>query len=64
MISTPKSCPGWEQFKNLSSVECKCPECGKDMEIFSDEFTKQHTCRGCGKPIDFTRCAIGGTTNR
>ncbi len=64
MINTPKSCPGWEQFKNLSSVECKCPECGKEREIFSDEFGKEHICRGCGKPIDFTRCAIGGNATR
>ena len=64
MNSTPKNCPGFENFKTLTSLECKCPECGKELEIFSDEFDKSHTCRGCNKPIDFSRCGIGGTTNR
>ncbi len=63
-MSTLRSCPGWEQFKNLTSVECKCPECGKEIEIFSDEFEKPHTCPGCKKAIDFTKCSLGGTTIR
>jgi len=62
-MTTPLQCPGVEQFRNLSSFLCKCPECGKEKEIFSDEFNKQHICRGCGKEIDFTKCTIsaGGT---
>ncbi len=64
MNNTPRSCPGWEQFKSLTSIECKCPECGKEIEIFSDEFDRAHTCKACGKPIDFTRCSLGGTTIR
>ena len=57
-MSTPQHCPGYEQFKNLTSFECKCPNCGKEIEVFSDEFNREHTCKGCGKKIDFTQCKI------
>jgi uncharacterized protein (DUF983 family) len=30
-----------------------CPNCGKKTEIFSGEFDKKHTCKECGKEIDF-----------
>ena len=56
-MTTPVHCPGWEDFKNLSSFICKCPECGTEKEIFSDEFNKEHLCKGCGKKIDFTKCS-------
>ena len=55
-MTTPKHCPGFEQVRNLTSFTCKCPECGKEKEIFSDEFDKKHKCPWCGKEIDFTRC--------
>ena len=58
--STPQHCPGFEQFKNLSIFNCKCPECNSEIEIFSDEFDKSHTCIGCGKPVDFNKCAFDG----
>ncbi len=57
-MSTPTHCPGFQSFRNLSSFICKCPECGKEKEIFSDEFNRPHTCSGCGKPIDFNQCSI------
>jgi len=57
-MTTPQHCPGWESFKNLSSFVCKCPECGKEKEIFSDEFDKKHFCPGCKKEIDFTKCSL------
>jgi len=56
-MTTPMHCPGFETFKNLSSFLCKCPNCGTEIEIFSDEFDREHTCKECGKVIDFTRCA-------
>lgn len=56
--SKPRHCPGFEKFRNLSSFVCKCLECGKELEIFSDEFDRPHTCKECGKPIDFTRCGL------
>jgi hypothetical protein len=64
-MTTPLHCPGLENFKGLSSFTCKCPECGMEKEIFSDEFSKTHTCKGCNKQIDFTKCtldATGGTS--
>ena len=64
-MSTPLHCPGFEQFKNLQSFACECPNCGKPFEVFSDEFDRIHTCRGCQKEIDFTKCTIraGGATD-
>ena len=58
MSNTPQHCPGFADFKNLKAFACKCPECGKEKEIFSDEFDKTHTCAGCGKEIDFTQCTL------
>ncbi|MGD9503390.1 MAG: hypothetical protein AB7W37_00650 [Syntrophobacteraceae bacterium] len=57
-MTTPKHCPGFEQNKSLKSFICKCPECGAEKEIFSDEFDKQHTCGKCHKPIDFSKCTM------
>ena len=57
-MTTPQNCPGFEKFKQLSSFTCKCPECKKEIEIFSDEFHKEHHCKGCGKEIDFNKCEL------
>jgi uncharacterized protein (DUF983 family) len=57
-MTTPQHCPGFESFKNVSSFYCKCPICGKETEIFSDEFDKKHRCKGCTTEIDFTKCEI------
>jgi uncharacterized protein (DUF983 family) len=57
-MTTPQHCPGFEQLKNLQSFSCRCPECGQEREIFSDEFNQKHICKGCGKEIDFNRCSI------
>ncbi|HDR15635.1 MAG TPA: hypothetical protein ENN79_09190 [Desulfobacteraceae bacterium] len=56
-MSTPQHCPGFESFRNLRSFLCKCPNCGHEKEIFSDEFNKKHTCSQCGQEIDFTKCS-------
>jgi rubredoxin len=42
-MTTPQHCPGYEQFKHLKSFSCKCPSCGEEKEIFSDELEKKHT---------------------
>jgi len=55
-MTTPKHCPGFEQFKDLKSFICKCPKCSKENEIFSDEFDKTHVCTACGEKIDFKQC--------
>lgn len=57
-MTTPKHCPGFENFRHLSSFKCRCPECGQEKEIFSDEFDKTHLCDSCGKKIDFTQCSL------
>jgi len=63
--STPQHCPGYATFKNLQSFICKCPNCGEEKEIFSDEFDKSHTCAKCNQSIDFTQCTLegGGATS-
>ncbi len=61
-MTTPQHCPGYNDLKNLKVFNCKCPECGKEKEIFSDEFNREHVCAGCGKKIDFTRCKIDAGT--
>ena len=58
IMTTPRHCPGFEDLKNLKAFICKCPNCGKEKEIFSDEFDKRHVCSGCGQEIDFTKCSI------
>ena len=59
-MSTPQHCPGFQNFKTLTSFTCKCPGCGKEVEIFSDEFDKTHVCEGCNEQIDFTQCKLEG----
>ena len=63
-MSTPQHCPGFEQFRNLKSFTCKCPDCGQEKEIFSDEFDKSHICSACKKEIDFTQCTLEGQASR
>jgi hypothetical protein len=60
-MNTPSShCPGFESFRNLKSFVCKCHSCGAEKEIFSDEFSREHICNKCKKPIDFKQCAYEG----
>ena len=58
MSTTPQHCPGFQP--NLKVFKCKCPDCGEEIEIFSDEFDKAHKCKQCGKEIDFTQCTLEG----
>lgn len=59
--NTPQHCPGFQNFKNLTAFTCNCPECGEQIEIFSDEFDRAHKCPSCDKPVDFTQCSIEGS---
>lgn len=59
-MTTPQHCPGFEANKHLKSFSCKCPNCGAEKEIFSDEFDKEHVCKSCGEKIDFTQCTLEG----
>ena len=45
-------CAGYSAFKDLSSVMLKCPHCGKEKEVFTDELKKPQVCKACGKEID------------
>lgn len=57
-MTTPQHCPGFNDLQNLKSFICKCPNCGKEKEIFSDEFNREHICSGCNEEIDFTKCTL------
>ncbi|OGP64033.1 MAG: hypothetical protein A2169_09035 [Deltaproteobacteria bacterium RBG_13_47_9] len=59
-MSAPRHCPGFGQYRDLKSFVCKCPHCGRETEIFSDEFDKEYTCKGCHEKIDFTKCTLYG----
>jgi hypothetical protein len=60
-MNTPSShCPGFESFRDLKSFICKCHNCGMEMEIFSDEFDRQHKCKGCHEQLDFSKCEYQG----
>ena len=50
-------------MKHLKSFVCKCPNCGREAEIFSDEFDKKHICKGCHQEIDFTQCTLEGAAD-
>ncbi|MEE4166646.1 MAG: hypothetical protein V2I35_11655 [Desulfocapsaceae bacterium] len=51
-------CPGFESNKALSAVKIKCPDCGKEMEIFSDEIDKKIKCPDCGALLDPRKCSV------
>ncbi|MCF8068866.1 MAG: hypothetical protein K9L30_09800 [Desulfobacterales bacterium] len=49
-------CPGFEANKTLNEVICKCPDCGTQIELFSDELEKEIVCKKCGKKLDKSHC--------
>ena len=51
-MSDQQHCPGFESNKSLSEVIVKCPECGNQQDIFSDELGKQVKCKGCSTLFD------------
>ena len=55
-MTVPQHCPGFEHLRNLEAFICKCPECGDEQEVFSDELNRKHICPKCGKEIDCTNC--------
>jgi ribosomal protein S27E len=42
--------------RNVTPVECRCPECGHELEMFSDE--RDITCPQCGKDVTLEVCAL------
>jgi ribosomal protein S27E len=53
-METSKHCPGFETNKTLQAFVVKCLNCGKEKEIFSDEISKTHKCKGCGTKLDLS----------
>ncbi len=51
-------CPGFESNKTLAEIKIKCPECGRESEIFSDEMDKKITCAGCKTQLDPAKCRV------
>ena len=49
-------CPGFESNKALSEIKVKCPECGAEFEVFSDEIEKTAKCASCGASVDPKKC--------
>lgn len=49
---TSQHCPGFESNKTLKPVKMKCPECGKEAEIFSEEREKGAKCSVCKATFD------------
>ncbi len=49
---TDQHCPGFETNKTLSEVKVTCPECGKELELFSDELEKNVKCPACKVSFD------------
>ena len=58
-------CPGQDSryWKPGAIFEAKCPKCGKENEIFSDEFDRERKCSGCKEPIDFSQCTLEAGTS-
>jgi ribosomal protein S27E len=55
---TDQHCPGFESNKTLAEVKVKCPECGKEWEIFSDEVGKSAKCSACDAVVDTKSCTV------
>jgi predicted RNA-binding Zn-ribbon protein involved in translation (DUF1610 family) len=51
-MSDKQHCPGFESNKSLNVVKLKCPECGKTVEVFSDEMEKMAKCASCNVSFD------------
>lgn len=45
--------------RNVRPVGCRCPECGHELEMFSDEMDT--TCPQCGKEVTMQVCEAEAT---
>ncbi len=55
-MSDQQHCPGFESNKSLSEIKVKCPECGAEFEVFSDEIEKSAKCSACGASVNPQEC--------
>jgi hypothetical protein len=46
MVSLFRGCPGAVTFREVRPEDITCPECGAEVEIWSDELTAR--CSQCG----------------
>jgi ribosomal protein S27E len=58
MTEQKQHCPGFEANKSLTEVKVKCPACGKQADIFSDEVGKVVKCSSCGASMDTSKCQV------
>lgn len=58
MTTENQHCPGFEANKTLSAVKVRCPQCGKEWEIFSDELEKNVKCSACNVMLDPKKCKV------
>jgi len=58
MSTENQHCPGFEANKSLNEVKIRCPQCGKEWEIFSDEVEKNQTCSACNTAVDPKSCQV------
>ncbi|SHO49548.1 hydrogenase maturation nickel metallochaperone HypA [Desulfopila aestuarii] len=56
---TDQHCPGFEANKSLNEVKLKCPDCGKEFDVFSDELDKTIKCPACSSKVDPKTCTAG-----
>ena len=47
--SSPQTCPGINRFVRPTPEFIKCPFCGAEVEIWSDE--ESAVCQNCGKTV-------------
>lgn len=40
--------------RNVRVITCKCPGCGAELEMFSDE--SKTTCPKCGREVTLAEC--------
>jgi len=49
MVSLFRGCPGAVTFREVRPEDIGCPECGAEVEIWSDELTAR--CSQCGARV-------------
>jgi ribosomal protein S27E len=58
MSNSDQHCPGFESNKTLNEIKLKCPECGVEFEVFSDEIDKKAKCTACGAVVEPKECKV------
>ena len=48
-MSLFKGCPGAKEIREVRPEDMECPQCGMEVEIWSDELSAR--CRGCGARV-------------